>query len=173
MSDPRRITLPQRWQRFWYLYRVHEQMPNVSSEQWDTLRKELVADTDEAAAHVGMRQALADLGPAKDLAAHYNDALDLRRGPLWARGIAALVITAAALVVIALAYQSGMSTALAQTQSAQEVTSDFLGVRLSATADGLAGAAGWPQFGIPTLAMIVFGRLWRMVPACRPKDDQR
>jgi len=76
-DHPTTITRLDRWRLAWYLKRVKDQLPNIPDNQWNHLRAELDADITEAAERVGMRQAIADLGPAKELGRSYFAALDL------------------------------------------------------------------------------------------------
>jgi hypothetical protein len=168
------ITARDRFRLYLYLESVHDWMPRISRRAWRPLRRELMADTIEAARRVGIRQAIADLGPARSLANHYYDALGLSRGPLWLPATYAMCGVWVVLTALAMAFDAGLVAAASRLDAAQQIGARFLGVRFWAGPGGSAGAEmDWHGLLVPAILVVVFlvvGRFWRLIPACRPSE---
>ena len=167
-----RITLYDRWRLFWYLDLVYDLMSGSDLRAWRDVRRELMANTKEAATHVGMRQAIADLGPARDLARRYSDAMDLRRRPQWRIACAATVAVMVLFVAASMLFGAGFYSAADQLAPVQQISADFLGITFWRGPDFLGALLDW-RYMLVWLAclgviFLAVGRFWRVIPALRP-----
>jgi hypothetical protein len=153
-----------------YLGRLHDGLPTISSKTWKEIKLDLVPDLHEAAAKVGMKQALEDLGSPAELANRYREALGLWVHPLYARGATVTGCLLAFVTGVAIALGWGMVAALEQAGAAGPAEVDFLGLGLIAVPGTLTFT--FRSFIVPLALLVVFvvtSRLWRLIPALRPK----
>ena len=144
--------------------------------QYVRLKRELRTEIDAAAAEVGMKQAIVDLGHPRVLADSYLSDLG-RSVPRWTTGGYWALAVGVAVVALWMAYGLGCLHTLDQNGGGTS-TASFLGTTTTYTSsDGSisAGVAlGW-QFialaaavlGVPFLLGARFWRLWSGAPGAR------
>jgi hypothetical protein len=133
------------------------------------IRREIRANTRAAAADVGARQALANLGHPRVLAAGYLAAEgrplpQFRKGAWWAAAALALYIFAA--MIFATGFVDGADAA---SDLDRRLTTSFLGASVEAT-------PGEPSFAVtfnptalivPAVVFLLASRAWRALPPVR------
>ncbi|MDR1768885.1 MAG: hypothetical protein LBR32_10800 [Propionibacteriaceae bacterium] len=154
-----------------YMGRLRDSLPTISGKAWKEIKQGLVSDINEAAAEIGMKRALEELGSPAELAGRYREALGLWAHPLYLRGVAVTGCLLAFVTGIAASFGWGMATALEQAGAAGPAEADFLGLGLTAVPGTLTFT--FRSFVVPLLLLVVFvaaSRLWRLIPALRPNQ---
>jgi len=163
MSAP--LSLTDRLRRWSYLQDLELWLDPMTRRRRREVLNELRVNLADAAADVGMAQAIDDLGRPRVLARELVEA-EPRRRPSWSLG----VLGAGGLLLVAMlagmGYLAGMTDALLGTGGGTAEGS-FLGVRVLTTATEselsweLAGWS-WPIFVASVLALLVCARAWRL-----------
>ena len=154
----------------WYLLRFGYHMQDFPNRRYKPIRAELSAQLDEAAAHVGMRQAVADLGHPAALAEQYVASLG-RRLPRWTTGAVAAGLSIGILVFLGMSYAFGTLDTLDALGGGTRTAYPF-GAPTTFVNDGdsisvestftLAGAAFFTAVAV--VSFVLGSRVWRLIP---------
>lgn len=159
-----------RARRDWYRFRFELAMQDYPPKEYRRIATALTGEIDAAAADVGMRQALADLGSPGRLAARYHAELDRDRPRYWDGGILAGLVLLSAWVCL-LAFWSGAADTLLA-QGGGTVTLDYLNAPTTITATdteySISGSltlqAALVVGGLTLAGFATGSRLWRLLP---------
>lgn len=160
-----RLSVGDRWRRWDYLQDVDLWLSALPGPRRRAICRELRANLADAAQDIGMRAAIDELGPARDLARYYLDG-EPRNRPIWYQGaiaaLAVLVLSAAGFAV----YTAGMLAAVSDS-GAELAEGLFLGVRIVAesSADRLGAqfqGFSWPSLVGCLIAWLLGARVWRL-----------
>ncbi|ROR73594.1 HAAS signaling domain-containing protein [Bogoriella caseilytica] len=162
-----------RLRRTWYVTKVELWLDDETPRhEVKSLTEGLRGDLDAAAADSSMREAIAELGPARELARSYRQTLSRTRKPLWLTGVG----MASAWLLVAMFATAFFASALWQSAgehgraSAQLLWSEFAVVRTDTEISTSISGVHWTVL----IALVVFvlgARLWRLIPALRPGTD--
>lgn len=151
-----------------YLWRFGWAMQDYPRREYRQVRTALRAEIRAAAAEVGMRQALADLGHPVVLAEGYVAELG-RRLPRWNTGAVAATLAVGALAYMVLAYAAGTLDTLDALGGGSLTRYPFGSETVfTATAEEISVESGvtWPwatlYLGVATTAFVLGSRLWRI-----------
>ncbi len=160
------LNLADRWRRWSYLQDVDLWLSGLPRHRRRAILTELRANLAEAAAAVGMSEAIAELGTARSLARSYLDE-EPRRGPDWMSGATGAVIALGLGMYALMIYVFGMLDAL-NGVGGGTVTGNALGVRVRAThttAEISASFSGfsWIWCGAVIVVWLLCARVWRLL----------
>jgi len=167
-SPSARLGLTDQLRRDWYLTRFLFAMQDYPGKEYKRVRADLRTDLDAAAADVGMRRALADLGSPRHLADGYYGALDRERPRYWDGAVVAALL-GTMLAYCFLSYGAGaVDTLLAQ--GGGTVQLHYLGAPLTVTGTerelGLEFKFSWlgalVYLGTMAVGFALGSRLWRL-----------
>ena len=169
MTTSPSLRLPDRARREVFLMRVSWAMQDYPSKAFRGIKRELRAEITAAAAQVGMRQAITDLGHPRALAEGYTAELG-RRLPRYATGAVAAVLAVGALAYLATAYAVGTLDAI-EAMGGGSVTTYPLGAvatfTRTATELSVETTMSWQGallHGVTaTVAFVLGSRLWRLL----------
>jgi hypothetical protein len=164
------LSLTDRLRRWSYLQDVELWLDPMSGRRRREVLRELRTNLADAAADVGMTQAIEDLGKPRDLARELVDA-EPRRRPSWSLG----VLGAGAVLLIAML--AGMSYLFGLTDGALgagggTVEGGFLGVQIVTVATDaelswtLSGWS-WPVTIAALIGFLIASAAWRALPTRR------
>ena len=158
-----------RVRRDWYLTRLSWAMQDYPGRRLKAITRDLRAELDAAAADVGMRRALADLGHPRVLAARYEAELP-RPLPRYATGALAAGLVVSALAYLFLAYSAGTLDALEALGGGTLTRYPFGAETVFTSADGgLSVESSWSAQGVlvvtgaALVAFLLGSRLWRLL----------
>lgn len=160
------LPLTDRLRRWSYLQDVELWLDPMPGRRRREVIRELRTNLADAAADVGMTNAIEDLGKPRDLAREFVKA-EPRRRPSWSLG----VIGAGAVLLVAmlagLAYAFGMSDSLLDTGGGS-AEGAFLGIRVLAvgTESELSwtwSGWSWPITIVAVIAFLVASSAWRLL----------
>ncbi|WP_420115192.1 HAAS signaling domain-containing protein [Pseudactinotalea sp.] len=160
------LPLTDRLRRWSYLQDVELWLDPMPGHRRREVIRELRTNLADAAADVGMTNAIEDLGKPRDLAREFVKA-EPRRRPSWSLG----VIGAGAVLLVAmlagLAYAFGMSDSLLDTGGGS-AEGAFLGIRVLAvgTESELSwtwSGWSWPITIVAVIAFLVASSAWRLL----------
>ncbi|NCT89639.1 hypothetical protein GXB85_01525 [Cellulomonas sp. APG4] len=159
--------LADRLRREWYLARLDWAMQDYPRREFRRIRADLRAELAPAAAEVGMRQALADLGHPRTLAERYTAELG-RKLPRWTAGTVVAGVAVGVVAYLTFAYAFGSLDTL-EALGGGSVTLHPLGgeVVLTHTDDEISvqssGSWGWLTLyaGVAVVSFALGSRLWR------------
>jgi hypothetical protein len=162
------MSLPDRLRRWSYLQDVELWLDPMPARRRREVLRELRTNLADAAADVGMRAAIDDLGKPRDLAREYVKA-EPRRRPSWSLGVLGAGAVALVAVLALMGYLAGMADALLDTGGGT-ATGGFLGLRVVTEAtDGSLGwqisGWSWPIAVTAVLALLLCAQVWRYLPA--------
>jgi len=178
-----RLSLVDWWRREWFLQSLSLRLPNISQKDWRMLSRGLRTDLSDAAAHVGMRQAIDDLGPIDQLAIEYGKALDLSSRPQWITASFVTLIVWAVGTILLLTYAAGLYDGAVDGGITANISRNVLGVTVFANV-GESTLPGVDSFGmiitpsawiVPVFLLVLFlvsARAWRTIPALRPSGQE-
>ena len=174
------MTLTDRARRSWYLLRFELAMQDYPSKEYKRIRATLRSDLAAAAADVGLRRALVDLGAPSELAAGYYGELHRRRPRYWDGAVAAGLV-GAILLYSFLSYGAGaVDTLLASGGGTVELS--YLGAAMTVTGTSeqisIESQLSWLGVAVSTgtlaIAFALGARVWRLragaVPASVSRD---
>lgn len=161
------LSLADRARREWYLARLDWAMQDYPRREFRRIRTDLRAELSPAAAEVGMRRALAELGHPRTLAERYTAELG-RRLPRWTAGTVVAGAAVGVLAYLTFAYTFGSLDTL-EALGGGSVTFRPLGaeVVLTHTDDEISvastGSWGWLALyaGVAVVSFVLGSRLWR------------
>lgn len=164
------LTLGDRFRRWSYLQDVGLWLEPMSSRRRREIVRELRGNLADAAADVGMSQAIADLGKPRELARDFVQA-EPRRRPNWSLGVLALGVVALVAMLAGFSYLAGMADGLLDTGGGTAEGS-FLGLHVTtvATASELSWQLtgwSWPITIAGLIALLLGAQVWRALPASR------
>ncbi|GAA3805141.1 hypothetical protein [Cellulomonas soli] len=168
-ATPARPGARDRWRRDVYLLRFGAAMQDHPYRQYRRIRAEVRASVDAAAADVGMRRALEDLGAPRRLALAYLDELDRDR-PRWTDGaVLGAIIGIGFPAYMFLAYALGAIDTL-DAAGGGSVRLSWLGAPVTATSDAggmsvdlvLSWQGTAVSAGLFALAFALGARVWRL-----------
>lgn len=167
-----KVTWSERVRIWWFLARVGVELSELSGKQtkrWRQLRRSLKADIVEAAASVGVDQAIADLGSPAELGQQFDLAIRGPRAPKWLVGTLAAGATSAVLVAVWMAYTFGLMDALYLTGGGRTPWVNVIGLDVQAFSDAeglgllVQPTTGWWAVPLVLVAVfLIFSRVWRM-----------
>lgn len=152
-----------------YLLRFAWAMQDYPAKEYRHLKADLRAQIADAAAAIGLRRALADLGSPVVLAEGYLEALGTRR-PRWTAGIVVAGVAVGVLAFLTMTYAFGALDAL-EAMGGGTMTRHPFGAEtiFTATADELSvqGVVSWRwallYAGVAAVAFLLGSRAWRAV----------
>ena len=152
-----------------FLLRFAWAMQDYPAKEYRRIKADLRAQIAHAAAAVGLRRALADLGSPVVLAEEYLAALGSRR-PRWTTGIVVAGVAVGVLAFLTMTYAFGALDAL-DAMGGGTMTRHPLGAEtvFTASADGLSveGIVTWRWVllyaGLAAVAFLLGSRAWRAV----------
>lgn len=155
-----------RWD--WYLVRFPSSMQDYSRKEYRRIKRELRAETRAAAAEVGMRRALRDLGHPRVLAEQYIAEYG-KRLPRYTTGAVAAGLAVSLIVYPFVAYSLGALDAI-ESMGGGSVMRYLFGSEtvFTSTAEEISvaavGSPGWlVVYGVAaTVAFVLGARLWRV-----------
>lgn len=153
-----------------YLQRLDHHLGDLPGSRRRQLHRELRANTQAAAAEVGLRQALANLGHPRALATGYL-AAEGRRLPHYRKGAWWTVATLAVYLGAMGLYAAGFTDGAHAAGATKPVTTWFLGASIQADAAG----SSWTVPGsllVVGLLLVVYllaSRAWRALPPVRQR----
>ena len=153
----------------WYLLRFSWSMQDYPRKEYRRIKRELRAETRAAAAEVGMRRALRDLGHPRVLAETYIAEYG-KRLPRYNTGIIAAGLAVALIVYLFMAYSFGVLDAI-ESMGGGSVTRYPFGSEtvFTHTAQEISvaavGSPGWllVYAGAAVVAFVLGSRLWRVL----------
>ena len=164
MTSP--LSLPDRLRRWSYLQDVELWLDPMPGKRRREVIRDLRTNLADAAADVGMAQAIDDLGKPRALARSFLQT-EPRRRPSWSLG----VIGAATVWLVAMlclgGYLAGMTDALLD-GGGGTATGSFLGIRtvVEATDSVMSGQItgwSWPLAILMVIAFLVTSASWRLL----------
>lgn len=164
-----RPTLREAAARERYLLRFAWAMQDYPAREYRRLKADLRTQIADAAASVGLRRALADLGSPVVLAEEYLAALGTRR-PRWTTGIVTAGVVVGVVALLTMTYAFGALDAL-ETMGGGTMTRYPLGAEtvFTVSTDGLSveGVVTWRwallYAGLAAGAFLLGSRAWRAV----------
>jgi hypothetical protein len=152
-----------------YLWRLDYHLNDLPHSRIREIRSEIRANTASAAADVGMRRALANLGHPRVLAAGYLSA-EGRPLPTYRRGIYWAIAAFWAYNWTVMSYTLGFADGGAAVDETRQIATSFLGTSIEANG-APRYAFEWALTGvsmIPTLIAFLLGsRIWRALASVR------
>ena len=164
------LSLPDRTRLELFIRRLDWHLTDLPYARVRQIRRELRANARSAAAELGMRQALANLGQPRALAAGYISA-EGRPLPRYLPGVAWAVAAAIGYSLLVQVYGFGVLDGQLYSHGTGPVRTSFLG----ATVEAVQTAGGF-HFGVTmnawllavaAVAFLVGGRMWRLLPGLR------
>jgi hypothetical protein len=164
------LSMTDRVRRWSYLQDVELWLEPMANRRRREIVRELRSNLADAAADVGMTQAISDLGRPRDLAREYVQA-EPRRRPNWSLGVLALGAVLLISVLALLSYLAGMADALIASGGGTAEGS-FLGLEVVTEASQTALAWeltgwSWPLAIAALLALLLGAQVWRYLPRRR------
>lgn len=165
------FSIRDRWQQFVYLNNVDFWLDGTTPRWRRDQMRELKSSLRAAAATVGTKQAIADLGSARTLANEFA-ASDPKDSPTWSTGILLAISTFIAWNIIIVIYGAGVLAGLSATNNTGSTETSFLGFPLQATYTeseiGLGFSLAPSALVVPALIFLVIfllgSRVWRLIP---------
>jgi len=162
------LSIADRARRWSFLQDVSLWLEPMSSRRRREIVGELRTNLADAAADVGMQQAIADLGKPRDLARDFVQA-EPRRRPNWTVGVLAVGAVLMVAIIAGFAYLAGMADALLDSGGGTAEGS-FLGLHV--VTEATDAALGWELTGwswpitiASLLALLVGAQVWRYLPS--------
>jgi hypothetical protein len=166
-------TTPSRTDRLrlaWYLQRLSWALEDFPRRERKAALRQVREDTTAAAADVGMRTAVEELGHPRALAERYTAQLG-RPLPRWTAGAVAAALAVGAFLYLGLAYALGAVEAV-EAMGGGTVTTYPIGSEVVVTADGdtfsVESSLSWQGtllvLGVAGVAFALASRVWRVLP---------
>lgn len=160
------LSLSDRLRRWSYLQDVELWLDPMPGRRRREVLQELRTNLVDAAADVGMAQAIEDLGRPRDLARDYVRS-EPRRRPSWSMGVLGAGAVLLLAVLTGLSYMFGMADALLGSGGGT-AEGGFFGIAITTTAtdDGLAWVWtgwSWPITIVALLAFLGASSSWRLL----------
>lgn len=165
----RKLTTTDRLRRGWYLTRFSWHMQDYPQRDYRRIRADLRRELDVAAAEVGMRDALREVGHPHALAQGYHAELG-RPVPRWASGAAVAALVLALPAYAAAVYAVGGLDVLEATGGGTATTHplggtmDFTSTASEISVSAQLGPAGLAVvLGLALVAFLLGARAWRLL----------
>lgn len=162
------LSLADRLRRWSYLQDVELWLDPMPGRRRREVLRDLRSNLADAAADVGMRQAIDDLGKPRALARSYLST-EPRRRPSWSLGVITAGLVLLVTMLVFFGYLAGMTDALLD-GGGGTATGSFFGIAVAVEASDtvLAGSFqgwSWPITVVAVLALLLGAQVWRYLPA--------
>lgn len=160
------LSLTDRFRRWSYLQDVELWLDPMPGRRRREVVRELRTNLADAAADVGMAQAIEDLGKPRDLAREFVKA-EPRRRPSWSLGVLGVGAVLLVAMLAGMGYLSGMTDGVLGVGGGI-AEGNFLGIHVltTATDTGLAwelSGWSWPITILAAIAFLAASSSWRLI----------